>query len=46
MSSTEDNKAIVRRYRQNLMNEGNLSVVDVIFPEKFFLNGQKCPRKL
>jgi predicted ester cyclase len=41
MSSIEDNKAIVRHYRQELMNEGHWSVVDEIFPEKFILNGQE-----
>ena len=41
MSSTEDNKAIVRRYRQELWNEGNLNVVDEIFPERFAFDGQE-----
>lgn len=41
MSSIETNKAIVRRYRQELMNEGNLTVVDAIFPARFALNGQE-----
>jgi predicted ester cyclase len=41
MSSTEENKAVVRRYRQELMNEGNLNVVDAIFPARFALNGQE-----
>ena len=41
MSSAESNKAVVRRFRQELMNEGNLSVVDEIFTERFVLNGQE-----
>jgi len=41
MSSTEENKAVVRRDRQELMNEGNLNVVDAIFSARFALNGQK-----
>jgi predicted ester cyclase len=40
MSPIEDNKNIVRRYRQELMNVGNLNVIDEIFPSRFFLNGQ------
>ena len=43
MSSTETVKAIVKRYRQEIMNEGKLNVVDEIFPEKFALNGQEMP---
>ena len=41
MSSTEENKDVIRRYRQELMNEGNLNVVDAIFPARFALNGQE-----
>ncbi len=41
MSFTEANKAIVRRYRQELMNEGNLNVVDELFPDRFAVNGQE-----
>jgi predicted ester cyclase len=41
MSSAENNKAVVCRYRQELMNEGNLNVVDEIFSERFVLNGQE-----
>lgn len=41
MSSTEANKVIVRRYRQEIMNEGNLNVVDELFPDKFAVNGQE-----
>ena len=41
MSSTEENKAVVRRYRLEFENEGNPNVVDAIFPARFALNGQE-----
>jgi predicted ester cyclase len=41
MSSTTENKTVVRHYREELMSEGNLNVVDAIFPERSVLNGQE-----
>ena len=41
MTLTEDNKTDVRRYRLELWDEGNLNVVDEIFPEKFAVDGQE-----
>jgi steroid delta-isomerase-like uncharacterized protein len=35
----EDNKAIVRRYRLDMANAGNLDVADAIFPATFLFNG-------
>jgi len=41
MSLAEDNKTVVRRYRLELWDEGNLNVVDEVFPEKFAFDGQE-----
>jgi steroid delta-isomerase-like uncharacterized protein len=37
----EQNKAIVRRYRLEVANEGKLDVVDEIFAATFTMNGQE-----
>ena len=41
MSSIEENKTVVRHYRHDLQNEGNLNIADAIFPESFSLDGQE-----
>ena len=37
----EQNKAIVRRYRQEIANEGKLDLVDEIFAATFMMNSQE-----
>ncbi len=38
--STEENKAIVRRYYEEVWNQGNLAAVDELYTPTFILNGQ------
>jgi predicted ester cyclase len=38
--SEEGNRAIVRRYRLEMLSEGNLGVADEIFPEQFIMHGE------
>ena len=38
--SAEENRAIVRRYRLEMLGEGNLDVADEIFPDQFVLHAE------
>ena len=38
--SAEENKAVVRRYYEEVWNQGNLTVVDELYAPNFILNGQ------
>ena len=42
--STEENKAVVRRFFEEVWNEQKLEVVDELFSETVLFNGQPVPR--